>query len=50
MSWIVYLIRKPCIGVDFKEVALVINDVGPLGSVSVKVHLRSSSNVGISAQ
>ena len=45
-----YLIRQPSIGVNLKEVALVIDDIGPLGSVAVKVHLQSTHLVDISAQ
>ena len=37
----VYLVRQPRIGVNLKEIALVVNNIGPLGSVAVKIHLQS---------
>lgn len=35
-----HLIRQPCIGVYLKEVALVVNDTGPLGGIAVVIHLH----------
>ena len=46
MSAWAHLIRQPCIGVYLKEVALVVNDTGPLGSIAVVIHLHMPCQLG----
>ena len=45
MSAWAHLIRQPCIGVYLKEVALVVNDTGPLSSIAVIIHLHMPASL-----
>ena len=35
-----HLVRQPCVGINLKEVTLVVYDCGALGGIPIVVHLQ----------